>query len=617
MEIYGYNKKILRVNLTNEKIAVENIDENTIKNFIGGTGFGAKYLYDEVSPGTSWDSPENRIIIGVGPLSGSIVGGTGTIAIVTKGPMTNMAVDTQANGFMGAFLKMSGFDGVIIQGKGDTWKYLYISEDEVNLRKANEYLGLDTWETEDRLKNELKEKNESLSVFSIGPSGENLVRFSALVGDHGHVASKGGIGAVFGSKKLKAIVTKRGNIKIEYWDSKKLKDASNKLYEGVMKTAVANFSKWGTQAGFVDYAKLGWLPVKNYSNENNFELDKAEKLSGQYTRATFEHRIKTCWACRIAHNRYVKLKEGIYKDKWVEEPEYESVAEFGPQILLDKPNEIFEIANLVDRLGLDANESGWMLGFIMECYEKGILKDENLSGIKANWANAEAAKDLLKLIARREGMGNLFAEGVRISAETLGGEAKNIGIYTLKGVVPRGHDHRNRWYELFDNCMSNTSTIEAQGGAFVGELMNIEEVNDKFDAVAIAKLNAKYNGWHIFENSLVICRFNTNGMYSQLLEAFNAATGLNFNLDDLLRAGKRIINLLRVFNYKNGYKPEYEKPSTRYGSIPKYGIGKGLSIMNHIDEMTKIYREEMGWDKETGVPLQKTLKDLGLDYVKL
>ncbi|MEM3828785.1 MAG: aldehyde ferredoxin oxidoreductase N-terminal domain-containing protein, partial [Conexivisphaerales archaeon] len=346
MEIYGYNKKILRVNLTNEKIAVENIDENTIKNFIGGTGFGAKYLYDEVSPGTSWDSPENRIIIGVGPLSGSIVGGTGTIAIVTKGPMTNMAVDTQANGFMGAFLKMSGFDGVIIQGKGDTWKYLYISEDEVNLRKANEYLGLDTWETEDRLKNELKEKNESLSVFSIGPSGENLVRFSALVGDHGHVASKGGIGAVFGSKKLKAIVTKRGNIKIEYWDSKKLKDASNKLYEGVMKTAVANFSKWGTQAGFVDYAKLGWLPVKNYSNENNFELDKAEKLSGQYTRATFEHRIKTCWACRIAHNRYVKLKEGIYKDKWVEEPEYESVAEFGPQILLDKPNEIFEIANL-------------------------------------------------------------------------------------------------------------------------------------------------------------------------------------------------------------------------------------------------------------------------------
>ncbi len=614
---YGYNGKIIRVDLTNEKITTENIDEGIIKKFVGGTGFGAKYLYDEVPPGTLWDSPENKIILAVGPLSGSIVGGTGTIAIVTKGPMTNMAVDTQANGFFGAFLKLSGFDGIIIQGKSENWKYLYVSEDLIELRNANEYLGMDTWETENNLKNKLEKKGELLSVFSIGPAGENLIRFSVLVGDHGHVASKGGIGAVFGSKKLKSIVVKKGGKSIKYWDYEKLKKASMELYNNVMKTVISDFSKWGTQAGFVNYAKIGWLPVKNYNNENGFELNKAEKLSGQYTRSLFEHKIKTCWACKIAHNRYVKLNDGDYKNEWIEEPEYEAVAGLGPQILIDNPREVFELSTLIDRLGLDVNESGWMLGFIMECYEKGLLKDKDLNGIKANWSNAEAAKNLIKMITKREGMGNLFAEGVRISSETLGKEAKNIGIYTLKGVVPRGHDHRNRWYELFDNCMTNTSTLEAQGGAMVGELLNIEKIENKFDPKIVAKLNAKYSGWHIFENTLVICRFNTNGMYSQLLDAFNAATGWNFNLDDLLKVGKRIINLLRVFNYKNGYNPEYEKPSSRYGSIPKFGIGKGLSIMDHIDEMTKIYRREMGWDIKTGLPLPKTLKELGLDFVKL
>lgn len=616
MSSFGYNNKLLRIDLSTEKIITEPIDDDTLKKFIGGTGLGAKYLYDEVRSGTSWESPENRIIIATGPLTGSIVGGTGTIAVVTKGPMTNSAVDTQANGFMGAFLKLSGFDALIIQGVSEKWKYLYISQDNVEIRNASHILEKDTWETENSIKQELGFKKELVSVFGIGPAGEKLVRFSALVGDQGHVASKGGVGAVFGSKKLKAIAVKRGNKKINYSNDEKLKDASLNLYMNVMKTVAADFSKWGTQSGFVNYAKIGWLPVKNYANENGFPIDKAEKLSGQYTRNHFEHKIKTCWACKIAHNRFVKLNKGIYENEWIEEPEYEAVAGFGPQILLDDPVSVFELATLADRLGLDANESGWMLGFIMECYEKGILKSQDLDGIKAEWSNPDSAKKLLMKIAYREGLGNVFAEGVKIASEKLGEVAKNIGIYTLKGVVPRGHDHRNRWYELFDNCMTNTSTLEAQGGSVVGELMGLEKIENKFSS-DIARMNAKYNGWHIFENSLVICRFNTMGLYKPLLEAFNASTGWKFELDDIFKFGKRIINLLRVFNFKHGYNPDLEKPSPRYGSVPKYGIGKGMNIMEKLDEMTKIYRQEMGWDPDTGLPLEKTLKELGLDFVNL
>lgn len=615
MTMYGYHNKILRIDLLGENITEESIDDSILKKFVGGTGLGAKILYDEVPPGIAWDSPDNRVIIALGPLSGSVVGGTGSIALVTKGPMTNGAVDTQANGFFGAYLKLSGYDAIVIMGKAERWKYLYISQDNIEIRSAEKFVGMDTYKTEDAIKGEIGGKREQLSIFSIGPAGEKLVKFSALVGDRGHVASKGGIGAVFGSKKLKAIAVSKGNKVLYYKDPEGLKIASKLLYENVMKTVSADFSKWGTQSGLVNYAKIGWLPVKNYNNECGYPLDKAEKLSGQYTRTHFEHRIKTCWSCKIAHNRYVKFSDGDFKDEWIEEPEYEAVAGFGPQILVDDPKSVFEIANLTDKLGLDANESGWMLGFINECFEKGIINERDLDGIRAEWSNPESAKKLLIKIANREGLGNILAQGVKNAAEYFGEEAKKIGIYTLKGVVPRGHDHRNRWYELFDNCMTNTSTLESQGGSLAGELMGIEKLDNKF-SVEIARMNAKYNGWHIFENSLVICRFNTMGMYKQLIDAVNAATGWNLNVEDIFTIGKRIINLLRIFNFDHGYNPDLEKPSLRYGSIPKFGIGAGLSIMDHLEEMTKIYREEMGWDIKTGRPLKETLNRLGLDFVK-
>ncbi|MEM2211367.1 MAG: aldehyde ferredoxin oxidoreductase C-terminal domain-containing protein [Nitrososphaerales archaeon] len=617
--IFGYQGKILRVNLTTQQINTFNLNDDDIKKFVGGTGFGAKILYEEVPSEVQWNDPENRIIIASGPLGGTIFVGSGTFTLVTKGPMTNLAVDTQANGYFGAFLRLSGFDGIVIHGQAEKWFYLFIHDGTAELRNGNHLIGKDTMETEDLIKGEIirefgKYRKEELSVFCIGPAGEKLVRFAGLVGDYGHICSKGGNGAVFGSKRLKAIVVAKGDYKIPIKNEQAFSEACKEHWEALKNDYHVKMNmEYGTGYLIPEYAKIGLLPVKNYTT-NIFPMEIAERLSSQYMRTHFESKKKTCWMCKIAHNRYTKVTEGPYKEFEGEEPEYELIAAFGSQIWQIDPGATVMLGDLVDRLGMDGNESGWILGFIMECYEKGLLKEHELDGIKANWGDAEAARKLLIKIANREGIGNILAEGVKRIAEHIGGEALNIGVYTLKGTTPRGHDHRSRWPELLDSCTSNTSTIEAQAGIPITRLLGLGDIN-MFNPDEVAKINAKYNGWHIFENSLGVCRFCIRSQNKTLLKAVNAITGWSLTLNDALIIGKRIVNLLRAFNIKHGLNPSFEKPSPRYGSTPIDGPAAGKGIMEHFDKMIKIYRREMGWDEETGKPLPETLKAYGLEFV--
>jgi aldehyde:ferredoxin oxidoreductase len=615
---YGYWGNALRVDLTAQQTNTTKINEDDLRKYVGGVGLGAKILYEEVPPGVQWDDPENRIIIATGPLNGTAFMGSGTFSLVTKGPMTNLAVDTQANGFLGAFLKLSGCDCIIIHGQAEEWKYLFVKDGEAELKDAKHLVGRDTFETERLIKKEIKEEyghlEENLSVYGIGIAGEKRVRFAVLVGDQGHICSKGGNGAVFGSKKLKAIAVARGQLKVPVKDEQATTEAIRKHWEALQKDPAAMQTKeWGTGGWVRAYAKSGLLPVKNYTM-SVFPAELAEKLTSQYMRERFEHRVKTCWTCAIAHNRYTKVTEGPYKGVEWEEPEYEVIAAFGPQIWQTDAGAIVMLGELVDKLGLDANESGWLLGFIMECYEKGLLRKEDLDGIEANWGDVEAAKKLLIKTAMREGAGDMLAEGVKRVAGRIGGEALKIGVYTLKGTTPRGHDHRNRWPELLDNCTTNTSTIEAQAGIPITKLLGVGDLN-MFNPEEVAKTNAKYNGWHIFENSLVVCRFCVRAQYRTLLDAINAITGWSLTLDDAIAIGKRTVNLLRAFNIRHGIDPKSERPSPRYGSTPKDGPAAGVGIMEHFERMLSIYRKEMGWDEETGKPLPETLNRYGLGFL--
>ncbi len=602
----GYAGKILRVDLSRRKISEEYPDSKTLRMYLGGNGLGSKYLYEEVPKGVAWSDAENRLMFLSGPLGGTRVSGSGTFSAVSKGPMTNMVASAQANGYFGAFLKFSGFDGVIVQGKADEWVYLYIHDGTAELRDARHLLGKGTRETEDAIK---KGMSRQSSVFCIGPAGENLVRFAAIVGDYGHVAGHNGLGAVMGSKKLKAVVAERGRKVVKVAEPERVSELAKALFENANKLD-PNMRKWGTGFIFPRIYLTGALPVKNYTT-NIFA--NPEKMGSEYTRTHFKVKTSTCWACRMKHCREMEVTEGPYTGFAGEEPEYEGMAAMSSLIGQTDPGAAVMLGNHVDWLGMEINECGYLIGWLMECYEKGYLKKDDLDGIEMKWGDAEATLKMLKKIANRDGCGNLFAEGVKRASEKVGGKAADCAVYTLKGATPRGHDHRGRWSELIDTCLSNTGTVELSGGFPHPEQLGLKMVTDPFDAIAVSTMNAKMNGRRQFEDSLGICFFGVQDL-QLTVDVLNAVTGWDFDIPEAMAVGRRTVNLFRVFNFRHGLTKEMEAPSARYGSTPIDGPNKGKSIMPHWDALRRNYYQQMGWDPETGKPRRETLEQLGLGH---
>lgn len=608
MDLYGYSGKILRIDLTTGMVRAEDLPPQVIENYLGGAGFGSHYLNTENPDGIHWSDPDNRLILSNGPLSNTPLHGSGSICFVTKGPMTHLAVSTQANGYVGAWLKSCGYDALVIQGCAQNWSYLYISQDVVEIRDGRHLLGKDTIETQSELKKEVG-RAKGVSVFCIGPAGENKVRFSVIMGDGTHTGSKGGVGAVMGSKLLKAIVVCRGKVKPSIYDRPGLVSIAKELHEAAITYLNGSRHKYGTNGTFSRLHESGGLPVKNYTT-NLFP--EHEKMDGRYVRSRFKTlRRKTCFNCAINHTYEREVTVGPYKGFVAEEPEYEAFAAFGPVIGQADAGSVFYLNDLADRMGIDVNEAGWVLGWVMECYQKGILKPSDVDDLDMRWGQVESTAALIRKIATRQGVGDVLAEGVRRAAEKVGGEAVDMAVCTVKGSTPRGHDHRARWPELVDTALSNTSTLEA---TFVGvrpHMLDMPPVYDGFSAWEVPLINAHQNGWAMIEDCLGACRFNLN-YPKMVLKAYNAITNADRSLADMLIIGKRIVNVLRLFNLRNGLTPEIEAPSPRYGSAPVDGPAEGRRILDHWSHIREIYYKNMGWDPQTGIPLPGTLKALGL-----
>lgn len=608
--IWGYMGKVLRVDLTRGSLQEEPLDHDLVERYVGGTGFGAAYLYREVPPEVAWDGPDNRIIMASGPLGGTMVSGTGTFSLVTKGPMTNLAVSTQANGFWGAFIKFAGYDAVIVQGQSSCWVYLVIMDGKVELRDASPILGKDTWEIEEEIRKDLN-ITERLSVYGIGLAGENRVRYAVLSGDKGHVASKNGCGCVMGAKRLKAIAVVRCRRPVHIWQKKELVEASKLLDEDAKADKGGQVYKWGTGGSFSVLVRSGSLPVRNYTT-NLFP--QHEQMNGQYIRTHFEYRSKPCWACRIRHVKLMKVTEGPYAGMEGEEPEYECLAAWGPLVGNTDPGAVLMLSNLTDRLGLDVNEASWTVAWVMECYEKGILTRKDLDGLDMRWGNVDAIRAMLEKISHREGIGDLLAEGVKRASEKVGKEASETGIYVLKGATPRTHDHRGigKWGEMLDTCVSATGTIQACAYVSPTTLFGMPPALNRTSPWEVAGSAGKIDGWYVFLDSLGICRLIT--IDPQLsINCFNAVTGRGLTVADAITIGRRTVNVLRVFNFRHGLDPTLEAPSVRYGSTPTDGPAKGITIEPYFKWMKGFYFELMGWDPETGKPLEHTLKSLGLE----
>ncbi|MCK5430341.1 MAG: hypothetical protein KAI94_12760, partial [Anaerolineales bacterium] len=325
--LYGYAGSILQVDLSNGSIKIEKPDEAMQRQYLGGTGMGAKYLYERLPQKIEWNDPRNVLIFATGPLGGTTVPGSGTFSVVTKGALTGGATSSQANGFLGAYMKFSGFDTVVITGASPGWVYLYMHNGIAEVRDAEHLLGKDTWETEDAIKEELGFKERDASVFSIGSAGENLVRFAAIVGDRGHVVAHNGPGAVMGSKKLKAVVAARGKTRIEVKDKKSISAINKEVIKNAK--VVSNVYKWGTSMIYGGHMRLGMLAIKNLTTD---VFPEYTNFLGENYRPKLEMKWTPCWACQAHHCHIVKVLEGPYAGFVGEEPEYEGLAAWGSLI---------------------------------------------------------------------------------------------------------------------------------------------------------------------------------------------------------------------------------------------------------------------------------------------
>jgi aldehyde:ferredoxin oxidoreductase len=402
---------------------------------------------------------------------------------------------------------------------------------------------------------------------------------------------------------LKAILAFRGSGRIEVHNPQALLKISQEMYEDV------EYFR-GTIGGVETMFKAGSgaLPIKNYSTYNWEASDKeVQSFSEMSIREKYQTNRMPCWSCRLLHSTMMEIPDGKYSCQ-VEEPEYEQMAAWGPVIGQSNVEAAMMLSGLTDRLGLENNEAGWLVAWVMECMEKRYLTTERV-GLFTKFGDVEGAEKILRMTSERKDFGDILAEGVKKASEIIGGQAAEIAIYTMKGNTPRGHDHRSRWAEMFDTCVSNTGTIETHMS-----VMSPDAQGNK-NPLLISNEVARTKGLMQLEDSVGTCRFNTRMNNVKIAEAISAATGWDMSPEEAKEIGRRAVNLLRVFNIQTGIRKEFDRPSNRYGSTPVDGPAKGISIIPHWDQMLENYYEQMGWSPETGAPLPETLKSLSLPHV--
>ncbi len=610
----GYMQKILRVDLSEQKISEESLGSDLLSQYIGGTGLGIRLLYDESRPGMDPYSPENRIIFMTGPLNGTLVPGSGTYAVLSRNTLTGLATTAQANGFFGARLKYAGYDAILVQGCSEGPVYLHIEDGRAEIVDASGLVGKDSFETDMLLRKKYGEDGieDRISVATIGPAGEKRVRFACIVSDRGHIAASGGVGAIMGSKNLKAIVVHgdRG-VPIDPLEKEAFLQCVKQWREEAQNTAMGKtVDKYGSIGFFIPYHSRGWVPVKNLTT-NVFPGE--ECFEGEYIRGKL-HRMqpRSCHGCTFHHCHTVEVRKGPYKGTVGEEPEYEILAGFGPNWGIYDPGAVTMLNSLNDQLGMDAKEASFMISMIMEGYEKGIIRKQEIDGIDLKWGNVEAAAELLKRISRREGIGDLLAEGVMRAAHQLGGEFLDMAVFVKRGNAPHIHDPRVRWGTLFTQAISNTGSQEGVDMTSRGSPeLGIERPTSEPDEY-LGEVQAKTGPARQFAECLIFCYYQTCSLKT-MAQTLNCLTGADYDVEDCLKVGRRVINLLRMFNKREGMTKEDDCFSSRLGQPPMDGPGKGKSWVPTFEKARNAYYRAMGWG-EDGMPTRETLEKLDLGF---
>jgi len=614
----GYSGKVLRVNLTEQNSTVEDLPEEIAKDFIGGAGFGIKYLFDEVKGGTDALGPDNKLIFASGPFSGTTIPCASRMAVTAKSPLTGAVGMALTGGYFPVELKFAGYDALIIEGKSETPTYVWIKDGEVKFRSAKKLWGMKTTDTQQIIKNELHDQN--IRIACIGPAGENQIKIASIINEWRAVGRKG-LGAVMGSKNLKAIAI-RGTEEVAVADKDKLKAARGEMTKAMKESPVLypNFSKLGT-AMVVDHTcAIGIFPTKNFTATG--EYNPADKI-GVEVQVTRNVGSEACYGCPVACSQLKLAKTGPYAGVLTEGPEFETMYSYGGVTGVEDIDAIIAADRLADELGFDTISSGVTIAFAMELYEKGILTKEDTGGLELNFGNHEAMNTVLRQMAFREGIGDLLADGSRAAAERIGKGSEKYAMH-VKGLELPAYDVRGAKAHGLNYATSFTGADHCRGYAFQ-EIFGIP-VPYEVDRFAVEG-KGKLTMWNqdirtATTDAPTMCAFLLDmavvGIAAQnTASLMEAVTGLTYTPDEILQVGERINNLAHAFNVREGLTRADDTLPERLLTEPlKGGASKGHFISREeLDQMLDEYYSERGWDVETGVPTREKLEELGLGYV--
>ena len=606
--MFGYAGKIAYVDLDHKESKVALIENGFYEKYIGGNGFAIRLLYDTTKPGLEPFDRENALIFAVGPFAGTTIPTSGKYIVQAKSPLTGFMGESVSSGVWGQALKRAGYDAVVIRGKAEKPTYLFIDDDNISFRDAKNLWGQDSIQTSEMIVEEIGDEN--VSVAAIGPAGENLVRFANITNDRYRQAGRTGIGAVAGSKNLKAVAV-RGTKNVEVANLEKLMEVCRDLYKQCQESGTAGYRKYGTPQSVLIHNHIGALPTRNWQ-QSSFEL--AEEISGECINERYVAKIVACSGCPIACD-HVSAVQGGPHDGEVASVEFETIYALGSECGIGYYPAIVKATDLCDRLGIDTISAGVTIGWAMECFERGILTKEDTDGIDLTFGNYEAQLEIIRKIAYREGIGNLLAEGVKRASERVGKGSEHFAMHN-KGLELPGYDVRG----LKASALGfDTST---RGGCHLRSSMYDFDLKGKIDRFkadsSIGKMVMDREDLWAIVDSLILCKFIRGilNAYDKMAELYTLVTGIEMPSQRLQKAGERIYNLEKAYNVREGWtkRDDYPPPRVMKDPIPD-GVAKGSVVTEQeFEMMLNAYFEAREWNGE-GLPRKQKLIELGLEDI--
>lgn len=606
----GYWGRVVRVNLSEGTIKEETVSEDIWEKVLGGAGYGAKVLHDEVGEEIGGLDPENRIIFGVGPFQATQQTGAAKFCIVAKSPLTGIFGETAAGAGWGIELKRAGYDAIVVEGKSKKPVYLWINNGKAEIKDGGGVWGKDSYAASDEILMEVGDPKSSIAC--IGQAGEKQVAIACVVVDKHSFGGRCGLGAVMGSKNLKAIVV-RGTQSTPVHDPERLselnKEVGKKIFDGTKDWLRAH----GTPFVEVGCEELGDTPIKYWSGD--VWTEGAKKLGAPTYTNVLNAKPWPCKFCVVGCHRHVQIEAPSEYATEGAGPEYETLGMLGNCCLMDDLEALAKMNEWCNRYGIDTISTGAFIGFAMDCFEKGILKEKDTEGLTLRWGDKEVMFQLIHKIGKREGFGELFSRGIIPAANAFGKQASELAMH-VKGLDMPAHDPRAFFSLAINYATGSAGGHHERGNPQVASLgfplpeAGITETVDRFQMDNSEFVAAKYQDYGALTNSLCHCKFMLFGgmTLTDLLNTLNAVTGWNWTMQQFLRTGERIFTLQRVVNVKYGINRKDDILPMKIFEPAKEGSRAG-KIPVPFEPALDRYYELRGWDDQ-GIPKKEKLKEL-------